>query len=602
MENNTHRQIKSGLDYERYFTKPTGLNEDIKRGSNLQDTLAFLPKAIQRSKHQVKAFCKTFKSKDVDGVCSELWHWLYTHIRYHKDDKGKEQIRSPRRSFYDRQRGVDCDDYTVFISACLSQFGIPHVLRIAKYKQENGFQHIYPIVPLSDGTYITVDCVVDRYNYEVPPIQTIDKHMDLEYLDGIDDDMPMSDMSGIDADDLLQGYEEMGELGRRLRNTRIANTVKRTVQKVGQSKVYNKIRQGVHAVNRINPATALLRAGILASLKLNLFKVAEQLRYGYLSSQQAMAKGFDMDKFNRLVGVKNRLQKIFYGAGGKEENFKLAILTGRGNSNREVMAGLGDIDNNPYTLESDLSDILGIESYDSEMQGVEGIDGLGEPATGAAIAAATSVMSAIAGLLKGIGSLRKKQPSGQGDEGQSNGSKEEPSTDSPSSDTPTSDSPSVNDNPSTRGQGTSFNAKDGSDNSSGSNAPETNADPSNTTDANGSATNEESRNSGEVKSVVTASASKKDKLTPLVKAKTWVKANPVKAGVIAVAAAGLVTWAVVAFSKSKKKKKEKGGGDLSGVMRSKKNKGKKHARKKSHPYHSGKGSKHGSHIRIQKLR
>lgn len=595
---NKYKHIQSGKEYEKYFSKPTGKNEDIKRNSKLQDTIEFLPIGIARSQWQVKDFCRTLKSRNAEGICAELWDWIYTHIRYNQDVNGKEQIRSPRRSFFDREAGVDCDDYTVFISCVLCEFKIPHTLRIAKYKEQNGFQHIYPIVPLEDGSYITMDCVADSFDYEVPFIETIDKAMDLQFLDGIDDETSSIQISGIDAEDLLSGYEDMGELGKRLKDTKIAKkvggAVKKTVQKVTQSKVYNQIRKGVHAVNRVNPATALLRAGILASLKLNVFKVAETLRYGYLSNQQAQAKGFDMEKFNRLVGVKNRLQKIFYGAGGKEENFKNAILTGKGNQNKEVLAGLNAIDQNEYTLNDDLSQILGIESYDSEMQGVEGIEGLGEPATGAAIAAATSVMTAIAGLLKGIGSLRKKkQEEAKSNSEKSNGNEERastdrPSTEAPSNETPTTETPFVETSQNQSTQDTSVNAKDGQDNSSGSNTTETNSETSNTTDANSSSTTSDD-NAVTQSARAEANTSAKVTETGMSKVKTWVKANPVATGAIAVVAVSLVTWAIIAYS-GKNEKKKKSEGSLGGFSKKKKH--------KKHKHHSNKHQ----HIKIQKLR
>ena len=83
-----------------------------------------------------------------------------------KDAEGYEQIRSPARAWHDRFSGVDCDCYSVFISSILSNLGIAHTLRITKY-QRDYFQHIYPIVPFQNG-YITIDCVTDRFNYEVP--------------------------------------------------------------------------------------------------------------------------------------------------------------------------------------------------------------------------------------------------------------------------------------------------------------------------------------------------------------------------------------------------------------------------------------------------
>jgi hypothetical protein len=606
--NDSNRQIASAEAFEKYFTKPSGINEGIKRNSKLTDTINFLPKAIQASKHQVRLFCKhELNQSTVYDVCYTLWHWLYSHIPYHKDDEGKEQIRSPRRSFYDRTRGIDCDDYTVFISSCLCELKIPHVLVVAKYTQKNGYQHIYPIVPTSNGNYITMDCVTDKFNYEVPPLETLQKNMDLEFLDGIDANPNKKEntyeVSGIDAEDLLQGYEDMGELGKRLRDTKIAQKVKGSFQNMEKSKVYTKLRQGVHAINRVNPATALLRAGILASLKLNIMNVAGQLRYGYLSNEQAQAKGFDTDKFIRLQGIKNRLQKIFYGAGGKEENFKIAILTGRGNKNKEVMAGLGYIDERAYSQDNRLSQVLGLESYQSEMQDIQGVEGLGEPATGAAIAAATTVMTAIAGLLKGIGNLRKKSsPNGSDNTEQSNGSSENPVATGNSTDTPTSDPSQPSSQQSTdTTQDTSVNAKDGGDNTSSSNTKETPTDPSNTTDANSSSPSNQDDESGSTQRGKSALSPVKatEKVSLMVKTKKWVNEHKVATGAIALTALSLVTWAVVAYTKNntpKKKKKE----NLGAVPKHAQNKYAKHYGKQNQG--KNQSNKQHPHFKIKKLK
>jgi hypothetical protein len=87
-----------------------------------------------------------------------------------------------------------------------------------------------------------------------------------------------------------------------------------------------------------------------------------------------------MGKFNRLVEVKNKLEKIFFGAGGTVDNFKNAILTGKGNQNNEVpLRGLGTIDYNTYNERHSLSQILGVDSYNSEVSGVEGLGSLENP-------------------------------------------------------------------------------------------------------------------------------------------------------------------------------------------------------------------------------
>ena len=43
-----------------------------------------------------------------------------------------------------------------------------------------------------------------------------------------------------------------------------------------------------------------------------------------------------MSKFGKLKNILYKIEQIFYTAGGKPENLKKAILSGRGNKNKEV--------------------------------------------------------------------------------------------------------------------------------------------------------------------------------------------------------------------------------------------------------------------------
>jgi hypothetical protein len=144
-------------------------------------------------------------------------------------------------------------------------------------------------------------------------------------------------------------------------------------------------------------------------MKLNLFKVASRLKFAYLTDEQAKQKEVDMDKFARLKKVKEKLEKIFYDAGGKPENLKKAILTGKGNKNKEVN-GLGYIvdDMNGFDENTSTSTLLGREMFQDE-----NFNGFGElgsaTATAASVTAATGIIGAIAGLLKGIGNIFPKK-------------------------------------------------------------------------------------------------------------------------------------------------------------------------------------------------
>jgi len=383
MEAKTKRKILDGGAFDVLIPQAKLTDTTQKRGANIKDTMSFIPQVVKQTKWQTEKLAAVLKGDNLSTTCENIWEFLYHHIRFHKDADNREQIRSPARSWHDRGKGIDCDCFTVFISTLLVNLRIPHILRITKYRGP-GFQHIYPIVPTGNGKYITIDCVTDQFNYEEPYSEKEDTPMDLEFLEGFESGENMSGSSD--------------ELGKRGWLKRFAHGA-------------------LHSFNRFNPATTLLRNGILASMKLNLFKVPQRLKYAYLSEAQAKAQHMDMEKWRHLVSVKDKLENIFYGAGGKPVNFKHSILKGKGNHNHEVN-GLGftpDMEVFGFDVETPLPQLLGKEMYESE-NNKETFGDLGDPATGTSVAAATGIMGIIAKLLKEIGNpFAKKDDKGAAD-------------------------------------------------------------------------------------------------------------------------------------------------------------------------------------------
>ena len=413
MESTTKIKILSLEPYRHLFPRALAVDQTIKKGAGVSDTVSFIPKVVQKCKWQVEDFVnQELRGLNTYDACEKLWYFVKQHIAYKKDQRGIEQVRSPRRLIHDATG--DCDCFTTFIGTCLTALHIPVINRITKYK-EDYFQHIYPIVPIGNGRYITMDCVVDSFNYEEPYTEKKDYKMDLQFLDGIDDEK----LSGnVDAQDLFGWEGEIGDLGRRglFRKNSSTSAMPEENQggngkRKGFQKFKNFAKKALNVVNKANPATALLRAGILASMKLNIMKVAQKLKWAYLSEAEASQKGADMSKFGRLKKILYKMEQIFFTAGGKPENLRKAILGGRGNRNKEV-SGLGlvngyDIDMSGIDENSSLPTLLGTTVYQDEfVNGLEGTEGLGSAvAAGAAIASATTVMTAIAALLKGVGNL-----------------------------------------------------------------------------------------------------------------------------------------------------------------------------------------------------
>ncbi len=358
---------------------------------------------VSKTLWQTKDLSDALKGDDLRETCRNIWNFCYRHIRYCKDEDGLEQIRSPARVWHDRQRGVDCDCYTTLISTILTNLKIPHVLRITKYKQDH-FQHIYPVVPTEGEDYITVDCVVDKFDKEEPFSEKQDTIMDLQYLDGLGE-------NELSVDQALGSEMDMEGLGRFKLNLPNIDDLKKMNGK-------DLLKKGLFITNRVNPATVTLRNGLLAALKINMFKLGSMLRWGYMTEADAQKRGVNMDNWRKLKKVIDKLQEIFYTAGGKPENLKKAILHGRGNRDHQV-AGLGFVpDPEAHLLDEKmpLKKVMGEEMWKSEnvegmedFQGTEETDGLGEPYTAASIAAATGVLGAIAALIKNIGSVLPKK-------------------------------------------------------------------------------------------------------------------------------------------------------------------------------------------------
>ncbi len=411
MESTTKIRILSLEPYRHLFPRALAVDQTIKKGATVSDTVSFIPKVVQKCKWQVENFVnQELRGLSTYDACEKLWYFVKQHIAYKKDKRGIEQVRSPRRLIHDATG--DCDCFTTFIGTCLTVLNIPLINRITKYK-EDYFQHIYPIVPMGNGRYITMDCVVDSFNYEEPYTEKKDYKMDLQFLDGIEDEK----LNGnVDAQDMFGWNDDKGDLGKLFKRQKASEIPEDSQGEEGggKRKKFQKIKKfakkALNVANKANPATALLRAGILASMKLNIFKVAQKLKWAYLSEEEARNQGADMSKFAKLKKILYKIEQIFYTAGGNPTNLKKSILSGKGNRNKEV-SGLGlidryEIDMSGVSEYSSLPTLLEGVYQDEFVNGLEGTEGLGSAvAAGAAITAATTVMTAIAALLKSMGNM-----------------------------------------------------------------------------------------------------------------------------------------------------------------------------------------------------
>lgn len=186
------RNIKSGAQYDQYFnlSQLKGTETTITNGDQ-KKTLQVMRDWVQKHKHQTAKIAQRLKGGHLVNTLSNLFDFLYNHVQYTLDVDGREQLRTPLRTWADRARGVDCDCYSIFISSVLHNLGIPHAFRMTKYSAD--WQHVYVVVP-KDGkqsslrnrnNYFVVDPVTDRFNYEVPFKDKHDLFMEITGLAGL---------------------------------------------------------------------------------------------------------------------------------------------------------------------------------------------------------------------------------------------------------------------------------------------------------------------------------------------------------------------------------------------------------------------------------
>jgi hypothetical protein len=418
------RNIKSGEEFNHLFPKPEGDYVSIKKEAVLRDTIGLMQQVIDDTLDDTKLIAKKLQGASVLLTCKRIWNFCFSHLQYEKDEERKEQVRRPARSWHDRKRGVDCDCLTVFIGSILTNLQIPFLMRMTRYKGLE-FEHIYPVAESPEGEII-IDCVVHEFNYEVPYTEKKDVKMELQYLNGVTgerfnefgDKVRFVHDLPIDAEDLFRDEIEFQGLGasakKEARQEKRAEKKEERKANPGQvkEKLKEGLKKGVNAVNKVNPATALLRAGILASMKLNLFQVASTLRFAYWTEADAQKNEMDLAKFKQLQAVRVKLEKIYFTAGGNTNALKESILTGKGNQDKMVqLNGLGEVI--PMVTDNDdLRTILGDQIFYQELNGFDGLHGLGNLgsaiAAGAAVTAASGVIATISGVLKKIGGVFKK--------------------------------------------------------------------------------------------------------------------------------------------------------------------------------------------------
>ncbi len=185
-----------------------GLTKNFGSGG-VDKTVAEAWKIIEKYHGQVTGLANMLKGKNLIESAHNIWRYSNRiaeggHINYANDDPGKEQLRTPARTWHDRFRGVDCDDFSIWSASLLIEMGYKPDLIVVGF-DGNDYSHIFTGVnsKVVDGKLVCdvlLDPVMDdKFNFVLQNISKIKIYkMKIEQLSGVPGyGLPVSDRTVI---------------------------------------------------------------------------------------------------------------------------------------------------------------------------------------------------------------------------------------------------------------------------------------------------------------------------------------------------------------------------------------------------------------------
>lgn len=388
-----------------------GFRKTLVENAELEDTLKNMQRIAIRDTYQVSALAEQLKGNSVAATSKNIWNWLRENTKYKLDKKGLEELRTPARSIVDGRRGlsqknygIDCDDYTILISAILLNLGIEHEYRITAYEKRGQFQHIYPVAKDKNGNQFVIDVVpeIPHFNYEAEPIKDIKiLKMNTSALNGylpIDatinpninptikgyntNDMELQELSGIgDAEEFKNDLQN--ELNQPFNLSGIEDDLEEEILSEGFLKGLGEVATEEEAdivLSSREDAIKLLENGLLAEVHKAKNSLEEESR--------------TPSQLSKLIDVSTELDTMIEiidawdDEDEREESLKQAVVSGSSYANffkallislseMESSGDLSGLDDEPIFLakieDDDISDIL--DDDDELFEVEESVDG-----------------------------------------------------------------------------------------------------------------------------------------------------------------------------------------------------------------------------------
>lgn len=127
--------------YDHFFKAAE--NKDTFAGFGLNDTKKLIADICRKHYKECAAIAEHLKADTMLQSCFNLWHWMQHNIRYEYDRDGREEVRTPLRTWQDRERGVDCDCLSVFAWCVLKCMGYEPEFELVAFDGKKAFSHIF---------------------------------------------------------------------------------------------------------------------------------------------------------------------------------------------------------------------------------------------------------------------------------------------------------------------------------------------------------------------------------------------------------------------------------------------------------------------------
>lgn len=124
-----------------------GQEKILKRRGNQFDTIKLMKKVAYESAKNpfFRAFINKHQLYNDPEALNKIFHYCFEKVKYLKDPKNKQYIRSGIRSL--KEGRGNCVDYCILLSSFLLNLNIPHKFRMVSTNTANpdNFGHIYLI-------------------------------------------------------------------------------------------------------------------------------------------------------------------------------------------------------------------------------------------------------------------------------------------------------------------------------------------------------------------------------------------------------------------------------------------------------------------------